>query len=98
MVYESGPMAQDVCVIVDAEDRARLAAVIGDRNRPHKHVLRARIVLWFVSQMYARSVRQIGLLASSNRQRPAVFDAPQGLLPQCLRADCHAGMSGALVV
>ena len=29
-------MAQDVCVIVDAEDRARLAAVIGDRNRPHK--------------------------------------------------------------
>jgi hypothetical protein len=26
-------MAQDVCVIVGAEDRARLAAVVGDRNR-----------------------------------------------------------------
>jgi len=28
--------------------------------------------------MYARSVRQIGLLASSNREWPGVFDAPQG--------------------
>lgn len=42
---ESPGMAQSVCVIVSAEDRARLAAVIGDRNRPQKHVLRARIVL-----------------------------------------------------
>jgi transposase len=42
---ESPRMAQSVCVIVSAEDRARLAAVIGDRNRPQKHVLRARIVL-----------------------------------------------------
>ncbi len=38
-------MAQEVCVIVDAEDRARLAAVVGDRRRPLKHVQRARIVL-----------------------------------------------------
>ncbi len=38
-------MAQEVCVIVDAEDRARLAAVAGDRRRPLKHVQRARIVL-----------------------------------------------------
>ena len=38
-------MAQEVCVIVDAEDRARLAAVAGDRRRPLKHVERARIVL-----------------------------------------------------
>jgi transposase len=32
-------------VIVSAEDRARLAAVIGDRNRLQKHVMRARLVL-----------------------------------------------------
>ncbi len=38
-------MAQTVDVIVDAEDRARLAAVVGDRNRLQKHVQRARIVL-----------------------------------------------------
>jgi transposase len=38
-------MAQTVCVIVSAEDRARLAAIVGDRSRPLKHVQRARIVL-----------------------------------------------------
>ena len=38
-------MAQTVCVIVSAEDRARLAAMVGDRSRPLKHVQRARIVL-----------------------------------------------------
>jgi transposase len=38
-------MAQTVCVIVEAEDRERLAAVIGDRNRPQKHVKRAWIVV-----------------------------------------------------
>jgi hypothetical protein len=38
-------MAQTVCVIVSAEDRARLAAIIGDRSRPLKHMQRARIVL-----------------------------------------------------
>ena len=42
---ESGGMAQTVSVIIGAEDRERLAAVVGDRNRPHKHVQRARIVL-----------------------------------------------------
>ena len=38
-------MAEDVCVIVGAEDRARLAAIIGDQNRPLKHIQRVRIVL-----------------------------------------------------
>jgi len=37
-------MAPDVCVIVGTEDRVRLAAVVGDRRRPLKHVQRARIV------------------------------------------------------
>jgi hypothetical protein len=38
-------MAPEICVIVDAEDRARLAAVVGDRRHQLKHVQRARIVL-----------------------------------------------------
>jgi transposase len=38
-------MAQTLCVILPAEDRVRLAAIVGDRNRPHKHVQRARIIL-----------------------------------------------------
>jgi len=38
-------MAQTVCVIVSVADRERLAAIAADRNRPRKHVERARIVL-----------------------------------------------------
>ena len=61
-------MAQDVCVIVDAEDRARLAVVVGDRNRLHKHVLRARIVLLSADRLpVARIARQAGV------SRPAVW-------------------------
>ena len=63
-----------------------------------EHDPEVRDKIWFLSRMYARSVRRIGLLASSNRQQPAAFDAPQGRLPQCLRAYWHAGVSGALAV
>src|SRR5690242_2106903 len=38
-------MAQTVCVIVSASDRARLEAIASDRNRPQKHIERARVVL-----------------------------------------------------
>jgi hypothetical protein len=38
-------MRKDVVVDVSAADRARLEAIIADRNSPHKHVWRARIVL-----------------------------------------------------
>ena len=38
-------MAQELCVLVSDEDRAHLEAIIGDRNRPLKHVQRARIIL-----------------------------------------------------
>jgi hypothetical protein len=34
-------MPQDVCPIVTGEDRARLEAIVADRSRPQKHVLRA---------------------------------------------------------
>ena len=33
-------MAQIVCPLVSVEDRARLEAIIGDRNRAQKHVAR----------------------------------------------------------
>jgi transposase len=38
-------MTQTVSVIVGTEDRARLAAILSDRNRPLKHVQRANIIL-----------------------------------------------------
>ena len=38
-------MAQTVCVIVSPLDRQMLEAIVADRNRPQKHVERARVVL-----------------------------------------------------
>jgi transposase len=38
-------MAQTACVIVSGGDRDRLEAIAADRNRPAKHVERARVVL-----------------------------------------------------
>src|SRR6201984_23464 len=53
---ESAGMAQTVCVIVSAEDRARLAAIIGDRSRPLKHMQRARIVLQSADRLPALEI------------------------------------------
>ncbi len=61
-------MAQTVSVVVGAEDRARLAAVIGDRNRPQKHVQRARTVLLSVERLPVLAVA-----AAVSVSRPAVW-------------------------
>src|ERR1700736_4757471 len=61
-------MAQTVCVIVGADDRARLAAIISDRSRRLKHIQRARIVLLSAEQLPVLEIaRQIGI------SRPAVW-------------------------
>src|ERR1043165_9697913 len=65
---DSAPMAQDLCVIVSAEDRARLAAIIDDRNRPLKHIQRAQIILFSVDRVPGLEVaRRAGV------SRPAVW-------------------------
>ena len=61
-------MAQTVSVIVSAEDRARLAAIIGDRSRPLKHVQRARIVLHSADRLPALEISR-----RSGVSRPAVW-------------------------
>ncbi len=38
-------MAQTVCVILSASDRARLELIVADRNRQRKHIERAEVVL-----------------------------------------------------
>ena len=38
-------MREGISIEVSAADRERLAAVVADRNRPQKHVWRARIIL-----------------------------------------------------
>jgi transposase len=60
-------MAQTVSVIVSAEDRARLAAIVADRSRPLKHLQRAQIVLHSADRLPALEVaRRAGV------SRPAV--------------------------
>jgi transposase len=61
-------MAQTVTLIVSAEERARLAALISDRNLPQKHVQRARIIL--------HSAERLPVLEIAHRSgvgRPAVW-------------------------
>jgi transposase len=61
-------MAQTVSVIVGSQDRARLAAVLGDRNRPLKHVQRANIILLSAERLPILEVaRRVGV------SRPAVW-------------------------
>lgn len=61
-------MGQTVCITLSADDRARLAAIIGDRNRLQKHVQRARIVLLSGDRLLVLEVsRQTGA------SRPAVW-------------------------
>lgn len=61
-------MSQTVSIIFSAEDRERLAAIIGDRNRRQKHVQRARII--FHSDREP-SVTAVSRLAEASR--PAVW-------------------------
>jgi transposase-like protein len=61
-------MAQDVCPVVSGEDRARLEALVADRNQALKHVQRAWIVLYSADPLpVAEVARRIGL------GRPAVW-------------------------
>ena len=61
-------MAQTVSVILPAEDRSQLAAVIGDRNRAQKHVRRAQIILYSADRLPVLDVAR-----RSGVSRPAVW-------------------------
>jgi hypothetical protein len=58
MVWGTGAMAQQVCVVLSAAEREQLAAIAGDRNRPRKHVERARIMLASADRHSAQRVAQ----------------------------------------
>ena len=57
-------MAQELCVVVSDEDRARLEAIAGDRNRLLKHTQRARIVLLSAERL---PVLQVAIHAGVSR-------------------------------
>ena len=61
-------MAQTVCVLVNAEEAARLEAIVAGRNRPLKHVRRARIILASVERLPVLEVAQ-----RTGASRPAVW-------------------------
>src|SRR5437764_4668393 len=61
-------MAQEVCVTVSAADRAHLAVIIDDRNRPLKHIQRAQIILFSADRLPVLQVAQ-----RAGTSRPAVW-------------------------
>ena len=76
-------MAQHVCPFVSAEDRARLEAIVADRNRAQKHVARARIILGAADRLTVAGIaRRAGI------GRPAVW--------RWQRRFAEAGVAGLL--
>jgi transposase len=67
-MWHAGHMAQIVCPLVSAADRARLEAVAADRNRAQKHVARVGIILASAERLSVAAVaRRVGV------GRPAVW-------------------------
>src|SRR3954471_22519605 len=65
-------MAQQVCVVLSSAEREELATIAADRNRPRKHVERARIVLASADRHSAQRVAQ-----SIGVSRPTVWRRQQ---------------------
>src|SRR2546421_9303199 len=77
-------MAQTVSVIVSAEERVRLAAIVGDRSRPLKHVQRARIVLHSADRLPVLEVAH-----RSSVSRPAVWRWQRGYAEEGVEGLLH---------
>src|SRR2546423_12799252 len=61
-------MAQTVSPVLDFTTHADLAAIVADRNRPQKHVQRARIIL-----LSAERLSVLEVAARSGASRPSVW-------------------------
>jgi transposase len=93
-------MAQTVSVIVGSEDRGRLAAILGDLNRPLKHMQRANIVLLSAERLPVLEVAQ-----RAGVSRPAVWrwqrryaeQGVEGLLRDKTRKPGRAPLATAMV-
>jgi transposase len=99
-MWHAEGMAQHVCPLVSAADRARLQAIVADRNRAQKHVARARIILASGARL---SVAEVARRAGVGR--PAVWRWQQrfaeagvdGLLREASRKPGKAPLAGATV-
>jgi transposase len=93
-------MAQDVCPLVSAEDRARLEAIVADRNRAQKHVARARIILASAARLAVAEVARragVGRPAVWRWQRRFAATGVDGLLHDATRKPGKAPLGDALV-
>jgi DNA invertase Pin-like site-specific DNA recombinase len=89
-------MAQQVCVVLSTAEREQLAAIAGERNRPRKHVERARIVLASADRHSAQRVAQgIGVSRPTvwRWQRRFAESGVEGLLRDKTRKPGKAGVS-----
>ena len=61
-------MKEACCLWLSAADRARLAAIVADRNSPQKHVWRARIVL-----LSAERIGTVAIMRQTGKAKPSVW-------------------------
>src|SRR3954447_12788927 len=76
-------MAQSICLVVAAGDRARLEAIVADRNRSQKQVTRARLVLLSADRLDVATVARragVGRPAVWRWQRRYAEEGVDGLL------------------
>jgi transposase len=93
-------MAQIVCPLVSAEDRARLEAIVADRNRAQKHVARARIILGSAARISVAEVARragVGRPAVWRWQRRFAEAGIDGLLHEATRKPGKAPLSDQTV-
>jgi transposase len=91
-------MAQIVCPLVSAEDRARLEAIVTDRNRAQKHVARARIILGAAERLPVAEVARrahVGRPAVWRWQRRFAEAGVDGLLRDASRKPGKAPLGAA---
>jgi transposase len=92
-------MAQIVCPWVSAEDRARLEAIVADRNRAQKHVARARIILHSADRLNVAAVARragVGRPAVWRWQRRFAEAGVDGLLRDATRRPGKAPLGEAV--
>ena len=93
-------MAQIICPLVSVEDRARLAAIVADRNRAQKHVARARIILASAERLPVAAVAKraaVGRPAVWRWQRRFAEAGVEGLLRAATRKPGKAPLGEGMV-
>jgi transposase len=97
---DAGSMAQIVCPLVSAEDRACLEAIVGDRNRAQKHVARAQIILASADRLPVAEVAEradVGRPAVWRWQRRFAEAGVDGLLRDATRKPGKAPLGDEVV-